>query len=703
MPWEFVPASPIPEEVRKDKKLRDTWINTPTTKHCVYTFCEGVNPNLRISRPRNDGGGNPIHALHALVADYDAPQPEERALEYAKALPFAPNWVERTLSGNWRFVWLLSEPLIFPSFDFARHFLKSFGDFAFDPARGMVGFDKKAWEAPERLWTNSCDWRHVTDERIPVEVSRGWMVKASGSFKFTEKEFGPAIPLEEIKPELAKRYPSFAAWPGDFVVNSQGPTFWIPESQSPKSAIVRETGIQTFSAHAAKGFYSWADLLGAAFVSEYEAASLGRAVEGIHYDGRYYWRKILDDSWQPFEKSDLTLHLKASRGVSTKPDKAGVSPVDRALEHIQNAQRITAATPFIFQPTGIVHRHGKKFLNTSQVRVVQPAEGSTVWGPQGNFPWLSQFFNIFPDDHSRSVVLAWIAWGYKGAYALEPTSGHVLFMCGPVGVGKTLLNRGILGTLFGGFAEAGPFLTGEDNFNSELFNVGYWCQDDGSVSSDPRKMRMFSEMIKRVAANPTFRNNGKFLRATMSEWCGRLGISCNADEESMMQLPETGLSNLDKLILVRTAQQAPVVFPPKAEITRTLERELPWFARWLLDWEIPASLRGASRFGISEYADPTLLETSRQSSRTAGFAEILEDWKHQYFNVRETKATEWVGTAFQLHKEIMLDPTAESAMRHFTVDAIGRHLASLKQKTEGIETLSRGDTRLWKITKHQQK
>jgi hypothetical protein len=286
LPWDFKPEPPFPEEVRKDKKFRDSWISAPSTRHCVYSFIEGVNSNQRVSKLRTDGGGNPPHAIHALVADYDSPEPKEKMLEQAKNLPHQPNWIEHTLSGNWRFIWLLEEPLILPSFDFARHFLKTFSDFAFDPARGMFGFDKKAWEAPERLWTNSCEWLHIHDVKIPKAVSLGWLVAASRTFNFKSKDFGTEIPLEIVKEALAKKYPSFAGWPGEFLLNEQGPTFWIAESASPKSAIIRETGIQTFSAHAPKGFYSWADLLGADFVREYKAASIGRAIEGIYYDGK---------------------------------------------------------------------------------------------------------------------------------------------------------------------------------------------------------------------------------------------------------------------------------------------------------------------------------------------------------------------------------------------------------------------------------
>jgi hypothetical protein len=703
LPWDFRPSQPIPEEVRKNKKLRDIWINTPATNHHVYTFFEGTNSNLRVSRPRTDGLGNPPYCAHALVADYDSDQPREKVLEYARSLPYPPNWIECTLSGNWRYIWLLEEKLLWPSFDFCRHFLKKFSEFAFDPARGMVGFDKGAWEAPERLWTNSCDWQKLSDAKIPADVTRGWLVKASATYNFTEREFGTAIPLDTVKAELEKKYPKFREWGGDFTLNSQGPTFWVDQSASPKSAVVRETGMQTFSAHAPKGFFSWADLLGADFVREFEAAAIGRAVEGIYYDGKKYWRKSDAGIYRESERQDAMLYIRAARGLTNKPDKAGVSLVERAILYIQNSQRVESASPFIYQPSGLLYRNGKCHLNICSTRVLQPADGVAVWGPDGQFPWLSKFMDLIPDEHARLVVLAWLAWGYRHAYHLDPVSGQVLFLAGPVGVGKTLFNRAVVGALFGGFMEAGAFLTGTDNFNAEMFHYGHWVLDDGSVGAgmDARRKRYYTETIKRIAANPTFRSNGKFLQATLTEWQGRLGISCNADEESLMQLPETTISNLDKIILVRTSHAAPVKFPLQAEIKRILEKELPWFGRHLLDWKIPEDLMGDSRFGIKAYADSTLVETSRQSSRGAGFREILDDWIEGHFRVREPEATKWEGTAFQLHKAILLsDPAVESAMRNYPVDMVSVNLMTIHQKGfKGLECASRGEKRIWTINK----
>ena len=701
LPWDFKPGEPgIPEEARKNKKFRDVWINTPATVHYVYSFNEGVNPNLRISKDRNDGGGNPPHASHGLVFDYDSAQSEEKVLAYAKELPYPPNWIERTLSGNWRFICLVEVPLIFPSYDFAKHFFKTFAEFAFDPSRGCPGFDKKAFEAPERLWTNGCDWRKLHDEKIPADVVQGWIVKASANYSFSPREFGAAIPLDAIKPELAKRYPRFTSWPGDFVLNSQGPTFWMDESTSPKSAIVRETGIQTFAAHAAKGFYSWADLLGIDFVREYEAASIGRAVDGIYHDGRQYWQRLPDSSWKAFNKDDIQEHLHVERGVSYKIDNSGVSQMKRALVFIRKFQSVEATGPYIYRPSGVIERFGKKYLNTSNVRVMAPAEGKTIYGPEGQFAWVSKYFDLFSDT-DREFIHSWIRHCYENALKLEPTPGQVMYLAGPPGVGKTLFSRGVLSRILGGMAEIGAYLAGTDSFNAEQFDAPLWVCDDGTTTTDPRKMRRTSEVVKAVAANQTFRSNGKYLKAFLNEWVGRMIITLNDDEESLRGLPDTGNSILDKIILIQTKKEAPHDYPSQAEITRILERELPWYCCWLLQTSMPEHLRGKSRFGLKQHHDAELLAACRQSSPLAAFVEILEDWKAYYFNQQEKEAMVWEGTAFQLQKSILLDSATHSAMRPYTVNAINGHLSNLCQKRSDLESISGREIRLWRIHRNK--
>lgn len=299
----------------------------------------------------------------------------------------------------------------------------------------------------------------------------------------------------------------------------------------------------------------------------------------------------------------------------------------------------------------------------------------------------------------REHVIAWLALAYQSAYNRVRQSGQVLFLCGAQGVGKTLFSRGIVGGLMGGFGEAGSFLNGNDGFNSELFECGLWVQDDGSVgiTTSAAKRIHYAETIKRVAANSTFRCNGKFLAATLTEWQGRLIATCNADSESLTQIPETGISNLDKLMLIRTADKPPVEFPPKHEIEKILERELPWLARWLLDYKIPDELKGPNRFGVKSYADPALVETSRQSSPTAGFSQILELWKDIHFK-DGANGEFWEGTPLKLQMDIIsCDHNFEFTMRDYNVNSIGRHLGSMVNKGAPITLICGGTNPVFRI------
>jgi hypothetical protein len=698
-PWDFKPATPIPDSVRTDKEQRDVWINASTTKHHVYSFNCGVNPNFRISAPRDDGEGNPATQSHGLVADFDSPQKEELVLEWARKLPYAPNWIEKTLSGNWRHVWELEEPLVFPSHAFAKFFFRNFAKFAFDVSGACPGFDKGAWEAVERLWTNGCDWRQLHDKKIPAAVSRGWLVKASQLYDFKPKEFGTEIPLEAIIPELQKRYPRFCEWPGEFALKSQGPSFWIDQSTSPKSAIVHESGIQTFSAHAARGFYSWKDLLGVDFVKEYEATSAAAAIDGIYWDGKHYWcQNKKTGVWVPREKGDLiSVVLHTKRNVSQKADKTGKSPMDFAIANIQEDNHVEGVGPYIYRPPGLILRNGARYLNTSNLHVMAPAPEKAIWGLDGQMPWVSSYLDGFFQPGQKEIFLYWFHIAYVGALRQSPQPGQVLFIAGPQNVGKTLLNRGIVAVIMGGYAEPHDWLNGRDLFNSDLFNFGIWSVDDGSISAGPGRGRYWSENIKRIPANGEFRCNEKYRKGSRVIWPGRLIVTCNSDPESILQIPDLSISILDKVIILRTADIPGMIFPSRPEVEKILERELPYLCRYLLDLEIPKDWY-APRFGMKEFADPLLVLTAHQSSKGAGFSEILEDWKQEYFFKRQPEASYWQGTATQLVMQILLNPTMENIMRSFPVDAVGRHLVNLQQQgDEKLETISGGVNRIWRI------
>jgi hypothetical protein len=596
-----------------------------------------------------------------------------------------PNWIEQTLSGHWRFVWVFEQPIRLASYSFAKHFLETFPEFAFDPSKCMMGFDKPAWEAPERYWTNGCNWHQSKVAPIPAKLTEGWLAAAAAKFEYSQREFGSSLPLDVVIPALAAKYPAFSEWPGEFVVGSHGPTFWVPLSKSPMSATVYENGLRTFSENAHKTFFSWADLIGIDIVKKHTAGVCGEAAKDIYRDSKSFFRKFPDGVWRADDKDTISRHLCVCRGISGKTSKdMPTSTLDSTLEFISTTNRVDRSTPAIYYPEGFTIIDGLRTLNTSTLRVMSPSAEPGIWGPEGNFPWASFFMQHLYSQEQGDVYQAWMRWAYQNAYIQKPKSGQVLFIAGPVEIGKTFLVTAMMSKVFGGSANAAPWIMGDTTFNSELFYSGLWLLDDATAANDPVGRRAFSAAFKRVAASREFYYNEKFRTAGKAIWLGRVVVTLNADEESVRTLPDVDLSNADKIVMLSTVKERCWEFP--ANIEEILARELPYYCRWLLDTQTPAHLLSGGRFGIKAYADPELFEKAEQSSPVSSFREIMEIWHKEHF-VDNPKLDRWEGSATELFIEIGRDPNRRSAMSAKSGDGVGRYMAALIHK--GVRGLER--------------
>ena len=107
-----------------------------------------------------------------------------------------------------------------------------------------------------------------------------------------------------------------------------------------------------------------------------------------------------------------------------------------------------------------------------------------------------------------------------------------------------------------------------------------------------------------------------------------------------------------------------------------IRAELPAFARWLRDYEIPLRCRGDVRFGVRCYHHASLIETARQSGNTAGFIELLERFLRSWFS--SPCQLDWSGSATDLLAEMMADESTKHVAAKYTPDAIGRRLGQLK-------------------------
>lgn len=682
-PWEFTSLINVPIRcLGKDgKKARHDWMTSIKTKFHAYSLFEGTNSNGRVSRGAKEREGNPPTYMHGIAADYDFPLTDAEVWAAIGRMDIKPTWWERTLSGNVRLVWMFSRKLPLPSFGFAVAFLEAIDKVL--PIRQLAGLDEGALKAPERMFTNGCIWRQVSKTLVSWALLQGAWLEVSRKFDWKGPEFGVTIPLDVVAGKLREKYPRFAEWDGDFTLDSMGPTFWVDGSVSSKSAIVRETGMQTFAGHAHKAFFSWSELIGADFCDKYKTEQLGKAVEGIYYDEKSYYSKNAYGVWCIDPKENIIGLLKHERGMSDLKRKGeSMSELERALVYIQRHNRVKTAASFAFFPEGMIDILGDRSLNIHTKKALEPCPEPAVWGPDGNFPWLSNFFdNFFTTPDQLPYFLSWLSYFYKNCYHRSPRSGQALFIGGGTSVGKTFLTRGVIGSLVGGFAEAQDYLLGRDKFNGELCDCALWVIDDNAVALDHKTHKAFSEGVKRTVANPSMKCNNKFLKACTTVWLGRLIVTFNTDLESMGIMPNMDLSLKEKIMVFRAVEVSLVAFMPLDQMERMLARELPAFARFLLDYVIPPQcLAKDPRFAVESYLEPTLMSVNAQSSIAGTFTEILEEWACEHFTNREPTANKWEGTALQLHKAILMDGSLTEAMKAFNVPSVGRMLTTLAAK-----------------------
>jgi hypothetical protein len=298
-------------------------------------------------------------------------------------------------------------------------------------------------------------------------------------------------------------------------------------------------------------------------------------------------------------------------------------------------------------------------------------------------PFLSSLIEaVFPLQEPRERFLAWLSVFYASGYNQKPQLGQNVFIVGPTNIGKTFLNRYVVGGLVGGFKEATEYLLGDDGFGSELYESPLWVMDDATMRDDPKRQRIFSEMLKRMAANAEFRCHGKYQTPVMVQWLGRILGTANDDPESIAIIPDMALSNQDKICLFLTGKQESATFANEMDKLGRTQQELPYLARYLLDFKFPPHCLGDSRYVVPVYHDPFLLVTARQATRLADFAEVLQTWLVEYASASTDPASHWEGNSFDLFNS--LSTCFGTSVRNLTQGQVSRFLAALSSRDPAL-------------------
>jgi len=607
------------------------WCADPNTDHCFFTTCIGVNPNTRV------GIENPVHTITGFVADYDVPAPPDfkEKLRDNRKLVAMPTFSTRTASGHFRLIWMFSEPVLAER-EFGGQFLSEIAKEVNANAL-FAGYDPCS-ESATQVFEAGSDWESYDATLDPALVT-ACLFRAVGR-RPVKSEI--SIPMDVVEEECLKR---FGHRVQSIKVGDRVPLFWIEDGIDRIGGQVTENGVQCFSTRAGKGFIGWPELLGGAFVHQYQTNKIGSAVEGVWYDGKRYYRYTSHGLFD-FPKEDLTMELRAAGLNPDKKKGQRVSEVENALLFIQQQNRVHGVAPILHSKDKVVTINGSVILNSARIKPTIPA----ATGDPSEFPFLNAFFDTFLDDpdgsNPKDYLFAWMKRAYEAMHYGQMLQGQAVILVGPTGRGKSLFSNRILAGLLGGVATASDYLQARTQFNRELAENPVWSVDDTASATNAADHRKFTELLKARIANPMIDVQAKYVDSMRVPHCGRVVISLNEDVQSLAVVPALDVSNADKILGFRISAEHKPTFLPNLEMEALIERELPHFARFLLDLQPAEHIIGSARYGVAAYLHPFIVNAARDNGSRAPALEAIELFARVHRD--STGHTMWRGTATEL-------------------------------------------------------
>jgi hypothetical protein len=670
-----------------DKAKFRAWCADEKTDHVFYSTVEGDNPSLRIQ------SDNPPNAISGIVADYDAPVDwdiVERIIQ-TQCKGLLPTWISKTQSGYMRLVWEFKKIPISPDM-FAAFMQRMCTHLKLD--RIFAGFDRSSLKSNQYFELGE-DWKKIGD---PLEdnVVQTMLLKAAMDKPPQTTE--TSIPMEVVGQEVFKRFPD--RWMGGFTVGERGPLFWIDDGIEREGCQLTEDGVICYSDRAGKGFLTWREILGKKFVEDYETTKLGDLLDNYWFNGKNFF-KLLHGTAVPIPKDQLVLELRKSGFLYKAKKGQHISEVDAAILTISNENRIHEIAPIIWSKERVVEVNSHRILNSQNIYPVEPADN----GDPKNWPFIHAWLNqLFVNDKRPTIEYfhAHMKRFYESVLYRVPKQGQGLILVGPTGRGKTLIARRIIGALVGGYSDASEYICGQTSFNKELARVPCWCVDDTKSAASFQDQRKATEIFKRVVANPDISYMAKYCDEMSIPWSGRIVLTLNMDANSLSVIPALDSSNRDKIMALRISDDSTRNFPPNADLEEIITRELPYYAKWLIDWDVPKDIVGRSRYGVVSYIDKSIASAAYDNSSRSSIAELVE-----FFAKRAREYwdgdTKWRGTLTEFQVLLHEFNGGRSVGMSHNLEFVRRGMLIIEESCKSnkhvrpVKSLGFGGGKVWEI------
>jgi hypothetical protein len=739
-PWEYVPATPVPYDLPKVKFQE--WSHQNSTRHA---FISGVEGTSKLARVNKD---NPPARMHCIIVDYDRKM-IDNPVEYLRKNcpgPIMPQYICWSQSGKGRAMWDIEAPFNLISSGHHKELIKrAIIDLKLN--LWLLGIDTPALENASQYYEIGQNWMKVSDDVVPMSKMFAWDLVASEKIKKDMQNLYHGvqvnIPMEIVAEEVERRYPG--RWSGKFEVGARGVRFWDPNADNPTGAMVTPNGCKVYTPHDS-GFKPWISIFDENFVSQYAGMSSQAILENVVHDGDKYWvRDPGTGRWDYKKDANFNIWLGDLGFDSRRGKDEKLSEVDRKKHEIMTKNRVSIACEMIYRPPGPIVYMGEPVLNLTNVKPTQPAVADWTVTPtwdeaRKHFPFIWQVLTSMfvdkdvhvaaedpendydkeisnlqtiapPEDpvecstndtkrHQLFVFLAWLRRYYKGALSSNPVKGQVMCIAGKVSRGKTWLIQVLMAKLMDsagrGYADGAAVLMENDQFTGEILRTPLVVLDDPPNSHTYKEQEKTMAKVKRLVANGSLRFNEKYMKSAMAEFVARIVITCNIDPKSLSVLPDTNSSNGDKYILIKLAARVARFYKTQAETYRQTMAELPYFARWLLDWNPPESVTDDGRWGVVSHHHAELTRTIGAQGTQGVICSVIDTALSDDSQTGES-GEYWEGTTTLLYE--LLVKTAPASMRQLGVHAVGGVLAGLASKGAPIGGAVDRKTRstTWKI------
>lgn len=652
-PWEW-DSSGVDFDLPKDD-YRAKYHSNASADHCLVSLVEGVVPSVRVSTSKDLG--NAPYRIHGFFADYDGIFDEGSMIPKLRndpPSPYRPAWWVLTPSRKLRLVWIFSRAVTVTSAEHANALLAEVA-LRVKASKWGSDYDRKASETCTTYFDIGRKWGVFSNDRLSEDVIHLWDFGVFSKLCQTHATSVSSIPLEAVQKEVDARWPG--RFRGTMREGERCCRFWDPDSDNPNGCVVMKDGVRVFVPHD-KPFMSWRDILGSAFVDTYASEKISPVVQLAWWETnkKQFWRwSPTARAYVPRNETTLRRDLTIEGGLrSTKKRGEETSEVDRALHDITTRREIAWAAPMLFFPHGPIRLDNGEHtpvLNTSLVRVTAPSEPWTDewrWDSQdvrGRFPFIHGLVSTLfasssqaaatrirtgfktiesPDDSIQlRIFLSWLSHFYRTSALLSPSQGQCLVLAGPPGIGKSFLVRQVIGPLMGGYNDADDYFIGNSKFTGDIVRYPVLGIDDKICDLDRNARAGFVTRLKSVIATGVMRYEEKFQSSVQAlPWLGRVIIMCNIDSRSLSVLPDLEQSNADKITMLRIGSAHYEFFGSAPENRAVVARELPYFARYLMEARVDEPLRDV-RFGVRAYQHPEMVQAASENGYTRVVVEAL--------------------------------------------------------------------------------